>query len=90
MHAFCYQQSSFNNFFIDNESTIQLLIQRLYSLPVPYSTQRSVTLDTYTASRLHPMLEALQCVLQGMVTVCGMVYLIVSVVVRDTRTACAY
>ena len=27
--------------FIDNESTIQLLIQRLYSLPVPYFTQRS-------------------------------------------------
>ena len=53
-------EHSFNNFFIDNESTIQLLIQRFYSLPVPYSTQRSVTVDTYTASRLHPaLLEAL-------------------------------
>ena len=51
---------SFNNFFINNESTIQLLIQRLYSLPVPYSTEHSVTVDRYTASRLHPaMLEAL-------------------------------
>ena len=39
--------SSFNNLIM---STIQLLIQRLYSLPVPYSTQRSVTVDTYTAS----------------------------------------
>ena len=37
--------------FIDNESTIQLLIQR-HSLPVPYSTQRSVTMDRHTASRL--------------------------------------
>ena len=49
----------FQQFFVDNESTIQLLIQRLYSLPVPYSTQCSVTVDRYT-SQLHPaMLEAL-------------------------------
>ena len=78
-------------FFIDNESTIQLLIQRLYSLPVPYSTQRSVTVDTYTASRLYPaMLEALTPVRTTRNGDCGMVYLIVSVVVRDTCTACAY
>ena len=57
---FATNRAQFQQFFIDNESTIQLLIQRFYSLPIPYSTQRSVTVDTYTASRLHPaMLEAL-------------------------------
>ena len=91
---FATNRAQFQPFFlIDNESTIQLLIQRLYSLPVPYSTQRSVTVDTYTASRLHPaMLEALTPVRTtgNGDCLCGMVYLIVSVVVRDTRTACAY
>ena len=84
--------TQFQQFFVDNESTIQLLIQRLYSLPVPYSTQRSVTVDRYTASRLHPaMLEALtpvrttgngDCLWNGI--------LFVSVVVRVTHAACTY
>ena len=49
-----------NNFFTDNESTLQILIGRLCSLPIPYSTQCSVNTDRYAASLLHPaMLEAL-------------------------------
>ena len=50
----------FEQFFTDNESSIELLIQRIYSLPTPYSTQRSVNVDSYIASLLHPaILEAL-------------------------------
>ena len=57
---FATNRTQFQQFFTDNESTIQLLIQRLYSLPVPYSTECSVTMDRYTASWLHlAMLEAL-------------------------------
>ena len=60
MHAFCYQQSTVSTIIFIDESIIQLLIQGLYSLPVPYSSQRSVIVDTYTGSQLYPaLLEAL-------------------------------
>ena len=42
-------EHNLNNFFID-ESSIESSIQRIYSLPIPYSTQCPVNVDSYTAS----------------------------------------
>ena len=88
---FATNRAQFEQFFTDNESTIQLLIQRLYSLPLPYSTQCSVNVDRYTASLLHAtMLEALTPVRTTGDGNCLWNAISVSVVVRSTRLVYVY